>query len=61
MQARGALDFAIRMQWLALAADWRAFAESAERVASMDGVNVRDARRHLISDCVCLTTGTVYG
>ena len=41
MQARGALDFAIRMQWLALAQDWRALAESAERVATMDGVKLQ--------------------
>src|SRR6266542_5476119 len=36
MQARGALDFAIRMQWLALAEDWRALADSTERAQIAD-------------------------
>jgi hypothetical protein len=44
MQARGALDFAIRMQWLALAEDWRALAESAERVATIDGVKLQTGK-----------------
>ena len=36
MQVGGALDFAIRMQWLALAEDWRAWAESAEKAQIAD-------------------------
>jgi len=33
MQAKATSDFAIRMQWLSLAEDWRALAENIELTA----------------------------